>query len=223
MIMEKYDYKKYISKGIFMKDKLSIAFSFLILLCLFISCSKKMDIIHIQQNIENINEIKSDPLINETYSEKYVAIKKTNITDFYFDEIMKSFVNLDFHRDKYKVIEYFGEPLEINIIPTLFNFAGGVVIEIHKYVYVDLIHYYYVFENGTIFYNGFMIEKKLERLKTINIGDTRNKLLSTFLDKYYSNDKNENISYYTDPVICDIQFIIENNTIQKIFVNYILI
>jgi hypothetical protein len=208
-----------------MKGKLSIAFSFLILLCLFIGCSKneKKDIIHIQQNNENNNEIKVEPLINETYSEKYVTIEKTNITDFYFDEIMNSFIKLDFHRDKYKVIEYFGEPLEINIIPTIFNFAGGVVIEIHKYVYADLIHYYYVFESGTIFYNGFMIEKNLERLKTINIGDTKDKLLSKFSDKYYSNDKSENISYYTDPVICDIQFIIENNTIQKIFVNYILI
>jgi hypothetical protein len=201
----------------------------LIILCLFIGCSKneKKDIINIQENIENNNEIKIESQNNENYNKFYIenntADKKSNITNFYFVEIMNGFVNLSFHRDEYKVNEYFGEPLKINIIPTNFDLAGGVVIEIHEYVYTDLKHYYYVFENGTIFYNGFSIEKKLERLKTINIGDTKNKLLSTFSDKYYSSEKSENINYYTDPVVCDIQFVIENNIIKQIYVNYILI
>jgi hypothetical protein len=205
-----------------MKRKLCYAS---VLLFLFFCCSKneKKDITNIQQNIENNNVIKIEQLVNETYSENYISIEKANITDFYFNEIINGFVNLNFHRDEYKVIEYFGEPLEINIIPTHFSLAGGVVIEIHEYIYADLIHYYYVFESGTIFYNGFRIEKKIERLKTINIGDTKDKLLLTFSDKYYLSEKSENISYYTDPVICDIQFIIENNIIQNIYVNYILI
>jgi len=208
-----------------MKGKLSTVTNIFILLCLFISCSKneKKDIINIQYNFENNNIIKIEPPINETYSETNISIEKANITDFYFNEIMNNFVNLNFHRDEYKVIEYFGEPLEINIIPTLFNFAGEMVIEIHEYVYADLKHYYYVFESRIIFYNGFKIEKKLERLKTINIENTKDKLLSTFSDEYYSSEKSENISYYTDPVVCEIQFIIENNIIRKIYVNYILI
>jgi hypothetical protein len=67
----------------------------------------------------------------------------------------------------------------------------------------------------------------LERLKTLNIGDTFEKLLSTFSDKYYLWDEvesiKENISYYTDPVVCEIQFVIKGTIIQKIFVNFILI
>ena len=180
-----------------MKGKLSILYNLLIILCLFSSCSKneKKSIINIQQNIENNNEVKIESIINETHNENNIADKKANITDFYFIEIMNGFVNLNFHRNEYKVNEYFGEPIKINIIPTHFNFEGGVVVEIHEYVYADLIHYYYIFESGIIFYSGFSIEKKLERLKTINIGDTKNKLLSTFSDKYYSSEKSENINY----------------------------
>ena len=155
------------------------------------------------------------------------VIKQNNITDFFFGEIMNGNKDLDFHRDKYEVIDIFGEPLDINVIDTSFYFEGGIVTEIRQLIYDDFIHNYYVFENGIIFYQGFIIEKRLERLKTINIGDTSDKLLSTFSDEYYTWEEleniNENISYYTNPLTCIIQFVIKDTLIQKISVNFLLI
>ena len=84
----------------------------------------------------------------------------------------------------------------------------------------DLFWTLMIFEDGTIFYEGFIIEKRPKRLKTITIGDTSDKLLSAFPDKYYTWD--ENISFYTDPVICVIQFVIQDAVIKKIFVSFLL-
>jgi hypothetical protein len=132
---------------------------------------------------------------------------------------------LSFHKEKYEVIDIFGEPLNIKVTEVSFNLVGGKVIEIRELIYDDFIHIYYIFEDGTIFYIGFIIEKKLERLKTINIGDTSEKLLSIFSDKYYSWESvesiKENISYYIDPV--EVQFVINDKIIQKIYVNFLLI
>jgi hypothetical protein len=170
-----------------------------------------------QGNNDHISDI-----VIDTYE-----IVHNNITDFFFVEIMNGNKGLDFHRDKYGVKDIFGEPLDINVRKVSFNFVGGRVIEIHELIYDDFTHIYYIFESGTIFYEGFIIEKKLERLKTINIGDTSNKLLLTFSDKYYTWEEyeniKENISYYTDPVTCEIQFVIKDTIIQKIFVNFLLI
>jgi len=154
-------------------------------------------------------------------------IRQNNITDFFFGEIMNGNTDLEFHRDKYEVIDIFGDPLAVNVIEVSFNLSGGRVIEMRELVYDDFTHIYYVFESGIIFYIGFTIDKKLERLKTINIGDTSDKLLSTFYDEYYTWEdmKNikENISYYTDSVPCEIQFVIKDTIIQRIFVNFLLI
>jgi hypothetical protein len=135
--------------------------------------------------------------------------------------------DLGFHRDKYEVIDIFGDPLDIRITKVSpFYLEGGRVIEMRELIYDGFNHIYYVFESGTIFYIGFFIEKRLERLKTINIGDTSDKLLSTFSDKYYSwelESIKENISYYTDPVTCEVQFVIRDTIIQKIYINFFLI
>jgi hypothetical protein len=150
-----------------------------------------------------------------------------SISSFFFNEIMNGNKNLSFRDGEDGVIKYFGKPLKIEIESVSFYFEGGKVVEIQELVYSDCNHYYYVFENGKKLYNGFTIEKKLDRLKSINIGDTSEKLLSTFPDKYYSWESlesiKEKISYYTDPVECEIQFIIANMIIQKIYVNFLLI
>jgi hypothetical protein len=199
-------------------------YKLLVLLCLFIGClqNEKKDTIEIQKFSENINEEMAIELqINNIFLEKIIQNKVTNITDFFFIEIMNGNKDLTFHRDEYKIIEHFGEPLKVNIQPVSFNFSGGKVVELHEYIYDDFVHYYYIFENESIFYNGFIIENGLERLKTINIGDTLDKLLSTFSDKYYLQENI--IIYYTDPVICEIRFIFKDEIINKIFVNYLLI
>ena len=211
---------------------LSITIVFLFL-SLIIGCSRKENSHKVstrQQNDKKSEvsvEINSDVIeLNDYNNIKYEGIliheiiEKNSITNFFIYEIMNGNNNLSFHRDKYAVIDIFGEPLDINCTGVSFNMAGGTVIELRELIYDDFKHIYYVFEGGTIFYIGFIIEKRLERLKKINIGDTKEKLLSTFVDDYFS--WNGRISFHTEPVTCEIQFIHENDIIVRIFVNFYL-
>jgi hypothetical protein len=211
-----------------MKNRILNICFLLTILIIFIGCSviKRNEKISNQQDNIN-NDIHLELQNNNDFLLVADVIKQNNITDFFFVEIMNGNTDLSFHRDKYEVIDIFGEPLEINVTEVSFNLAGGKVIEMRELIYDDFVHIYYVFESGIVFYIGFNIEKRLERLKTINIGDTSDKLLSTFSDEYYSWDVwenvKENISYCTDPVTCEIQFVIKDTIIQKIFVNFLLI
>jgi len=172
-------------------------------------------------NPRNIMSQESINLNSESYSDELVS---NSITDFFFNEIMDSRKNLGFHRDEFEVIELFGEQIEIRILPVNFNMVGGIVVEIHQYVYDDFIHHYYIFEGGEIFYMGFTIESRLGRLRTINIGDTVEKLLSKFSDNFFTweHDGFQTITFYTDPVICSIQFTIRDGIIERISVNFFL-
>jgi hypothetical protein len=199
---------------------------FLIVLTICIGCYKN------EKNQENDIKNKIDLNVEFKADEDYRKIiitnsEEINITNFFYDEIMNGKKDLSFHKEKYEVIDIFGEPLNIKVTEVTFNLVGGKVIEIRELIYDDFIHVYYIFEDGTIFYIGFIIEKKLERLKTINIGDTSERLLSIFSDKYYSWENvesiKENISYYTDPVECEIQFVINDKKKKKIYVNFLLI
>ena len=150
--------------------------------------------------------------------------KDKNITDFFYNDVLNGNTDLSFIHGKDGVKDFFGAPISENIIKTLFYFEGNKIIEILELVYNDFIHQYYVSESGSKIYSGFFITKELE---TINIGDSSDKLISTFTDKYFTwteNEKiNENISYYTNPVVCEIQFAIKNSIIIKIWCNFLLI
>jgi len=204
-----------------MNSKFFYIILFLYSFCLFTNCSKKnvVESPHYNENIVIINESE----INKNRIENNDLTEKQSIIDFYYTEIMNGFKDLDFHRDEYKIIQYFGEPLEIKIESISFSMLGGTATEIHYYIYNDFTHYYYIFDNDAILYIGFFIENKLDRLKTINIGDSYEKLLTTFKDKYNTWEEvesiKENISYYTN--IGDIQFYIKNGIILKIYVKYL--
>jgi hypothetical protein len=190
-----------------------------------IGCSKK--------EIALSNEIVADDdiIYHETSQdiEKIAKndIVRNNITDFFYNEILNGNNDLSFQHGSDGVINFFGRPLEENRISTSFYFEGGTVIQIHELIYNDLTHRYYVFENGRELYYGYFVTKTLDRLKSIKIGDTSEKLLSTFFDKYYTWDNvesiKENISYYTDPVVCEIQFVIKEGIIKMIACNFLLI
>jgi hypothetical protein len=194
-----------------MKGKLSNLCVFMILLCLFIGCSKtgKKDIIEIQQNGEdNKIDIIIEYPINDINLENNNVVEKVNINDFYFNEIMKD-INLYHHIGEYKIIELFGEPLEIVNGNYSEDIGDGMILKSYNYVYDDFTHYYYVIENELILYGGFFIDKKLERLTTINIGDTAEKIILTFTDDYggYSDES--------------IKYIIENKIRQGKKINFI--
>jgi hypothetical protein len=159
--------------------------------------------------------------------DKSNIIVKNNITQFFFYEILNGDKNLSSTDGEDGVINFFGDPISENKIPVSFIFEGGKIIEIYELVYEDLVHRYYVSESGHKLYEGFFVKKKLDRLISINIDDTSEKLLSTFVDKYYTwteyENIKENISYYTDPVVCEIQFVIKNNVIEMIWCNFLLL
>jgi hypothetical protein len=150
-----------------------------------------------------------------------------NITDFFYDEILNGNRDVSFRNGENGVIDFFGEPDEENKTPVSFHFEGATVVEIQELVYGDIRHRYYKSESGLKLYSGFLITKKSDRLKTINIGDTSEKLRSQFTDTYHDwaeyEDIEENISYYTDPVVCEIQFVIKGSIIQEIWCNFLLI
>ena len=206
-----------------MDIKSNMVIFFLIISAVFTGCftnTEKKDIEKEEKNDEKIITYE-ESLINET------VVEEINITNYFYNEIMNGNNDLSFQNGSNGVIDFFGNPLEENILPSSFNFEGGKIVEIHEYVYEDFIHRYYISESGYKLYAGFTINKKLDRLKTINIGDTSEKLLSVFPDKYYPwegfEQIKENISYYTDPVVCEVQFVIKDRIILMIYCNFLLI
>ena len=159
-----------------------------------------------------------------------IIIEQKTIADFFFDEILsgRRYIPVeDFivKRSNEGILTYFGEPLEINIIPTnpVFYFSGGRVIEIHEYIYEDLLHSFLVFENEMILYTALIIKKRLDRLRTINIGDSLELLLSTFSDRYWISERADaiTITYDPDPLLPRIEFVIRDSVIQRIVVGFI--
>jgi hypothetical protein len=210
---------------VFMKKYI---FLILMIHIVLIGCSKKKIIIS--------NEIAADDYV--AYEEALQTTEETNrivennviknsITNYFYNEILNGNNDLSFQHGSEGVINFFGKPSEENRIPTSFYFEGGIVIQIHELIYNDLTHRYYVFESGRELYYGFFVTKPLDRLNSVEIGDTSEKLLSTFSDKYYTWDNvesiKENISYYTDPVVCEIQFVIKEGIIKMIACNFLLI
>ena len=195
--------------------KASVLFWIVLVLCVatFANCTKDKVQAEIPEIEENNESTEIMPRQNSS------GDKLHTITSFFFDEIMNGNAHLGFHRDEYKVVELFGDPLEIIVTPVSFYFQGGTVTEFHEYVYADCTHYYYIFEDGTIFYVGFAIKRELERLKMINIDDTVDTLLSTFSDRYRRDENTGNIRYYIDSADWEILFVIKDATIQSIHAN----
>jgi hypothetical protein len=128
------------------------------------------------------------------------------------------------------IVNIYGEPIDIRIIPVSTIHEFEKIKEIHEYIYKDIIHSYYISQDGKEFYRGFSVEKKSERLKTINIGDSSDKLLSAFseksdfIDSDFTFRNNFTIRYYMwNPQNYDhyqIKFIIRNNKIENILGEY---
>ena len=142
------------------------------------------------------------------------------IENYFINEVLNGIKYTGELDDKNGVVKLYGLPLEENVESiSPYYFEGGNVIAIRKLIYDDLIHYYYVFENGKELYAGIEMDKSHERLKTINIGDDVNKLKEIFGESFY--DYENKISYYG--LNEEVVFLIKNNIIIKIIGNYLLI
>jgi hypothetical protein len=65
---------------------------------------------------------------------------------------------------------------------------------VREITYNDLLHRYYIYDDNTQMYVHVLAYKKLDRLRTINIGDPARKLISIFGETYHQ-DGGEDILY----------------------------
>jgi hypothetical protein len=131
------------------------------------------------------------PLQDSKNNLEIVERKKVHIKQFVCDEILNGNSDLfflverdyDFGRpDQNEIIKVLGEPLEVKIVKTFF-IENGIAAECQHHIYDDFTLQYYVAKNESTVFDGFIIRKKLERLKTINIGDNAEKVVTNLFDK----------------------------------------
>jgi hypothetical protein len=135
---------------------------------------------------DEIIEIKQDDIVeNDNPLENYI-----------FNEVLNGIKYTTDFKDKNGVIEIYGEPIEdtIRINPQTFSFRGGKVKGVRELTYKDLLHRYYIYEDDTQFYVHVLANKPVDRLKSINIGDFSEKIITTFGGNYYQ-DGGEDIIY----------------------------
>jgi hypothetical protein len=98
--------------------------------------------------------------------------------------------------------------------------GGGYLSGIREITYEDLKHRYYVFTNGDQCYVDVNVDKKLDRLTTINIGSASEEITAVFGSSYWRKE-GEDIIYMLggdgspDPLRW-VRFSIENNIVIKI-------
>jgi hypothetical protein len=152
-------------------------------------------------------------------NKNYAQTKSIPEIDYYFtNEILNDKVFSGNMTDRKKFDEYYGMPLE-EIIETSEHLF---YIAVRKLLYDDVIHYFYISNDGEEVYNGVEINKPLERLKTINIGDSINKLKETFGNECWedNNDRYGHNIFYEGLYFAGIIFYIEDDIIIKIFCSY---
>jgi hypothetical protein len=135
--------------------------------------------------------------------------------DYYFEnELLEGRAFSGNLPDRNEIYKYYGIPLE-EIIETSRHLF---YVAIRKLIYSDLIHNFYISEDGSETYNGFEINKSLERLKMINIGDNINKLKETFGSVYWEGNNYRYSHYisYNGLKYAGIIFFIENDIIIRI-------
>jgi hypothetical protein len=124
--------------------------------------------------------------------------------------------------DKNGVIDTYGVPIKDEI--TEYSDGkryegGGYLSGIRGITYGDLTHRYYVFTNGNQCYVDVIIDKKIDRLKTINIGAAAEEVTALFGS--YWRKEGEDIIYMLDrdnspEPLRRVRFSIENNIVIKI-------
>jgi hypothetical protein len=170
-----------------------------------------------------VNELLINKNINLSYENK--------LKEFIYSEVLNRKIFHGDDNDENGVIAVYGIPVSDEIIdyPDKQRYEGGMsLIGIREIIYENLTHRYYVFINGSNierqFYVDVIVNKKLDRLKTVNIGDTSDKILTVFGNNYWRKD-GEDIIYMwggdtTGETYRWVKFSIENNIIIKI--SYIL-
>jgi hypothetical protein len=169
------------------------------------------------------NELLENKNINLSYENK--------LKEFIYNEVLDRTIFQGDENDENGVIATYGIPVSDEIIEysDKQRYEGGMsLIGIRELIYEDLTHRYYIFINRNNiekqFYVDVVVNKKLDRLKMVNIEDTSEKILTVFGNDYWRKD-GEDILYMwggdpTEETYRWVKFSIENNIIIKI--SYIL-
>jgi hypothetical protein len=112
---------------------------------------------------------------------------ENKLKDFIFNEVLNGIIYQGDIEDENGVIDTYGEPLKDEIVEYSdgLRYEGGrTLIGFREISYEDLIHRYFVFVNRSNiqsqFYKDVIVNKKLDRLTTVNIGSSTEEIIAAF-------------------------------------------
>ncbi|MDR0314201.1 MAG: hypothetical protein LBI14_11475 [Treponema sp.] len=155
---------------------------------------------------------------------------ENELKDFIYNEVLKGIIYQGDIEDENGVIDTYGEPLKDEIIEYSdgLQYEGGrTLIGIREIRYEDLTHRYFVFVNRRNIqsqsYKDVLVNTKLDRLTTINIGARSEDIMAVFGRDYWRKE-GEDLMYMWNLDISEpyrwVRFTIENDIV--ISISYIL-
>ena len=150
---------------------------------------------------------------------------ENKLKEFIANELLNGVIYQGDENNENGVIDTYGVPTKDEI--TEYSDGkryegGGYLSGIREITYEDLKHRYYVFTNGDQCYVDVNVDKKLDRLTTINIGAASEEVTAVFGSSYWRKE-GEDIIYMLggdgspDPgPLRWVRFSIENNIVIKI-------
>jgi hypothetical protein len=218
-----------------LEDKLKHKLSFIVFFTIItiFSCEKKTE----KNNIETILEEQNLSIDYNIQEEEDISVDydflpglgtpsehRILVMNFVFDEILDKNIYNGSDEDKDGVVNTYGKPIKDEIIEYSdgLRYEGGMTLKgIREIIYEDLTHRYYVFINRSgderQFYMDVLVDTKLDRLKTINIGDTTENVIEIFGNNYYRKE-DEDIIYLVDDIKLLRFYIIENKIIKIAYI-----
>jgi hypothetical protein len=134
--------------------------------------------------------------LEEILERRNVQINYENkLIEFINNEVLNGIVFQGSDNDENGVINTYGVPLKDETIEYSDGqrYEGGRLTGIREITYEDLTHRYYIFTRYAQ-YVDVILDKKLDRLKTINIGASSEKVLAAFGGNYWRKE-GEDIIY----------------------------
>jgi hypothetical protein len=149
---------------------------------------------------------------------------ENKLKEFIYIEMLNSIIFQGDTNDVNGVINTYGKPIKDEIIEHSdgFRYEGGMTLTgIREITYEDLMHRYYIFINRNNierqFYMDVTVNKKLDRLKMINIGVTFEEIMAVFGSNYWRKDGEDIIYFWDDDDGYKwVRFYIKNNNVDKI-------
>ena len=166
-------------------------------------------------------EIQDATARNHELSSEEKNIAKKRLLDFLKDEIQDRSEPGKTYSDPDQISDIYGKDFK-DVIEEIkpSNFEGGTIVKLRTLKYQDLEHVFYVFESGKQLYAFLEITHTLDRLKTIRIGDSQEKVKSVFGSDYYTDSEDLYVYNFGSG---ELQFHFEGQSLDQINVSYLMI